>query len=115
MILIVDDEADIRDSLEEFFMDEGYPVKTAPHGGEALASLERGDLPWVVILDLLMPVVDGNELYERMQANPRWSRVPVIVSTSVPERAPRGATIIRKPVNLTRLLSAVQRHCPKSS
>ena len=76
MILIVDDEADIRDSLVEFFADEGLPVKAAADGGAALASLERGELPWVIILDLLMPVLDGNERYKRMQANPRWSRVP---------------------------------------
>ena len=88
MILIVDDEPDIRDSLVEFFADEGLPVTAAADGGAALASLERGELPWVIILDLLMPVLDGNELYKRMQANPRWSRVPVIVSTSAPERAP---------------------------
>ena len=112
MILIVDDEPDIRDSLVEFFADEGLPVQTAADGGAALASLERGELPWVVILDLLMPVLDGNALYERMQANPRWSRVPVIVSTSAPERAPVGATVVRKPVNLTRLLKMVRRHCP---
>lgn len=114
MILIVDDEADIRDSLVEFFADEGLPVTSAPDGGAALASLERGELPWVVILDLLMPVLDGSELYKRMQENPRWSRVPVIVSTSAPERAPAGATVLRKPVNLTRLLKVVRRHCPTS-
>jgi CheY-like chemotaxis protein len=115
MILIVDDEPDIRDSLVEFFADEGLPVRSAADGGAALASLERGELPWVIILDLLMPVLDGNQLYERMQANPRWSRVPVIVSTSAPERAPVGATVVRKPVNLTRLLKMVRRHCPTSA
>lgn len=115
MILIVDDEPDLRESLVEFFADEGLPVKTAADGGAALASLERGELPWVIILDLLMPVLDGNELYKRMQANPRWSHVPVIVSTSAPERAPAGTIVLRKPVNLARLLKVVRRHCPTST
>lgn len=114
MILIVDDEPDIRESLEEFFQDEGFPVRTAADGGAALASLERGELPCVVILDLLMPVLDGNQVYERMRADPRWSQVPVIVSTSAPERAPSGAMIMRKPVNLDRLLGMVRRHCTAS-
>ena len=115
MILIVDDEADIRDSLEEFFVDEGYAVTTAADGAQGLAKLETGELPCVVILDLLMPVIDGNQMYARMQADPRLSRVPVIVSTSDPRRAPSGVLTLKKPVDLERLLSAVQRHCPKKS
>jgi CheY-like chemotaxis protein len=68
-------------------------------------------LPCVVILDLLMPVLDGNQVYERMQADERFKRVPVIVSTSDPRRAPSGVMTLKKPVDLERLLSAVQMHC----
>jgi CheY-like chemotaxis protein len=113
-VLIVDDEPEIRDSLQEFLEDEGYQVSTAADGAEALQRLRSGKRPCVVILDLLLPVVDGNQVYERMQRDADLSRVPVIVSTSDPSRAPSGVLIMRKPVNLDRLLGAVRQHCHDS-
>lgn len=110
-ILIIDDDADIRDSLRELFEDEGYAVATAQDGAEALAQLHAGEPPCVVILDLLMPGVSGNEVYAAMQSDPRLARVPVIVSTSDPSRAPSGVLIMRKPINLSGLLGAVRQYC----
>jgi len=63
--------------------------------------------PDVAILDLVMPVLDGNRLYQAMKADPALSQIPVIVSTSSPSRAPQGVLILAKPVNLDRLLEAV--------
>lgn len=116
MILIVDDEADIRDSLQEFFEDEGFSVATAANGEEGLAQLRSGPLPCVIILDLLMPVLDGNEMYEKMQADTGLSQVPVIISTSDPRRAPSGVLTMKKPVSLMRLLATVRQFCaPRTS
>jgi CheY-like chemotaxis protein len=111
-ILIVDDDADIRDSLQDFFEDAGYAVATARNGVEALSRLDDENLPCVVILDLIMPVVNGNQVYDVMQRDPRLSKVPVIVSTSDPSRAPRGVPILKKPIDLGRLMRAVREHCP---
>jgi CheY-like chemotaxis protein len=110
-VLIVEDERDLLDSLQEFFEDEGFTVQTATNGAEALSLLDADDLPSVVLLDLMMPVLDGNELYARMRAEPRLAGIPVIVSTSDPSRAPSGVLIMKKPVNLGSLLGAVQSHC----
>jgi CheY-like chemotaxis protein len=110
-ILIVEDERDLLDSLREFFEDEGYSVQTAENGAQALDLLSAGDPPSVVVLDLLMPVIDGNEVFSRMQREPRLSKVPVIVSTSDPSRAPSGVLTLRKPVNLQNLLGAIQARC----
>ena len=111
MILIVDDERDIRELLEEFFQEEGYAVTTAADGAGALRWLERGGAPCVVILDLLMPVMDGIELYKTMQDDARLSQIAVIISTSDPGRAPSGVLTMKKPVNLMRLLAVVRQHC----
>ena len=111
-ILIVDDEPDIRDSLREWLEEEGYAVATAADGAEALAYLTSGEsLPCLVILDLLMPNVSGNEVYRRMQGDSRLSSVPVVVSTSDPSRAPSGVLIMKKPVNFKHLLGTVRQHC----
>lgn len=107
-VLVVDDEADLRDSLRELFEYEGYSVATAADGEAGLMALERGPAPNVIVLDLLMPRLDGNEMYRRMQAHPAWSRIPVIVSTSDRRRAPSGVLVLEKPVDIGRLLRAVR-------
>ena len=109
-VLVVDDEADIRDSLREFLEDEGYSVASASNGAEALGVLGERDLPGVVILDLAMPKMSGSELYSRMQCDPRLCNVPVLVSTSNPSLVPRGVPALKKPVDLDRLLTYVQEH-----
>jgi two-component system, sensor histidine kinase and response regulator len=109
-VLIVDDEQDLRESLEEIFQDEGFAVRTASNGEEALRRLQE-KLPSVVILDLLMPVLDGTQVYQRMQCDPRFSRVPVIVSTSDPTRAPSGVLIMKKPIDVDCLIGTVRRFC----
>jgi two-component system, chemotaxis family, chemotaxis protein CheY len=114
-LLIVDDEREIRESLEEFFQDEGFAVATAANGAEALARLKEAEMPCVVLLDLLMPILGGNEVYQAMQKEPRLTGIPVIVMTSDPSRAPSGLLIMKKPMNLARLLSTVRQHCPDCS
>jgi DNA-binding response OmpR family regulator len=113
-VLVVDDDEDLRDSLAELFADEGYEVLTAGNGEVALHLLDTIELPCIVILDLMMPVLDGNQVYERMQNDPRLAKVPVIISTSDPSRAPSGLLIMKKPINLDRLLAAVKHLCGNS-
>jgi len=110
-ILIVDDEKDVRDSLQELLEYEGYAVQTAANGAEALELLQGSELPCVMILDLIMPVVSGNDVYARMQNDSRLARVPVIISSSDPSRAPSGVLIMKKPWNLRRLLGTIRDHC----
>lgn len=112
-VLIVDDDSEVRDTLAEFFVDEGYCVATAANGDDALRILrdEAAELPHVIILDLLMPVLGGADLYALMQRDPRLARVPVIVATSDPTHAPRGLPTFGKPTSLERLLGAVEQAC----
>lgn len=110
-VLIVDDEADLLESLADFFEGEGYRVKTATDGRQALALLGGKDLPCIVILDLLMPERSGIEVYAAMQADPALAKVAVIVSTSDPSRAPSGALVMKKPVDVERMLNAVREIC----
>lgn len=106
-VLVVDDEADIRESLREALADEGYAVEVAANGKQALEILPKLNRPCAVILDIIMPVMSGIELYAAMRANPHLSDIPVVVSTSDPSRAPSGVLIMRKPINLSRLLKTV--------
>ncbi|MEO8585168.1 MAG: response regulator [Acidobacteriota bacterium] len=108
-ILIVDDEVDLLEALRDAFSDEGYVVTTAVNGRDALEKLPTMARPCVVILDLLMPVMTGNELVAEMRADPRYSDIPLIVSTSDPSRSPPGVPVMRKPVKLNAMFQAVGR------
>ena len=108
-VLVVDDEPEIRDSLRDVLEDEGYRVHLAANGKEALAQLRTLQPPLAMILDIIMPVMSGTELYAAMQADPQLAAVPLIISTSDPSRAPSGALIMKKPIDLQRLLVAIAR------
>ena len=106
-ILVVDDEEDIRDSLQDALSEEGYAVVVASNGREALRLLPEIPKPCAVILDIIMPVMSGTEVYAAMLASPALADIPVLVSTSDPSAAPRHLPIVRKPVNLDRFLMVV--------
>ena len=111
-ILLVEDDEDIRETLREFLEDEGYEVTAASNGQEALDRLQpSADLPCFVLLDLMMPVMDGWTFLERIASDSRLARLPVIVSTSAPDRAPKGRQVIPKPVDLLEVLGVVRSYC----
>jgi CheY-like chemotaxis protein len=84
-ILLVEDNADIRAVLIAFLTDEGYVVCGAKQGADALALL-RGTtaLPRLIVLDLMMPVLNGWDFRARQRANPAWAGIPVVVLTASP-------------------------------
>jgi len=106
-ILVVDDERDIREVLRDILEDEGYEVLLAANGAQALALLAGLPHPRVVILDLIMPVMSGVELYAALKADPALRGIPVIISTSDHSRAPPGVPVMKKPLDLDRLLAAI--------
>jgi CheY-like chemotaxis protein len=111
-ILVVDDDEDICDTLKAVLEEEGYAVAVAWNGAEALALLrETPSKPALVILDILMPVMDGAALYREMKADPALADIPIIISTSDPSKAPSNVLMIRKPVALDLLLDTVRKHC----
>ena len=106
-VLVVDDEADMRDALGEALEDAGYRVFHAANGAEGLELLCDLAGPCAVILDLTMPVMNGIELYRIMKETPALADIPVVVSTTDPSRAPKGVPLMKKPVSLESLLTTV--------
>jgi CheY-like chemotaxis protein len=114
-ILVVDDDKDIRETLQELLEDEGYEVFTARNGGEALERVRAGR-PGLVILDLFMPGMDGAEFRRRQLADPDLALVPVVVvsaAAGLEERVAwmRAAGHLEKPIRLEELLSLITRFC----
>jgi two-component system, chemotaxis family, chemotaxis protein CheY len=113
-VLVVDDDQDIRESLRELLECEGYRVRTAADGAEAVAAMDE-EAPCFVILDLMMPVMDGWEVAGRMHDEERLASIPVCVVTATPEWAPAdSACVLRKPIDLDTLLALVNERCNDS-
>ena len=110
-VVVVDDEQDVREMLRYFLEEEGYRVMEARDGVEGLALLQSTPPPCFVLLDLIMPRMDGWEFRKRQMADPGLAKIPVYLSTSALDRVPPGVPLIPKPVDPVLLLSAVREAC----
>jgi len=111
MILVVDDDDDIREMIAEALVLDGYRVSTAPNGKVALeqARAHRLDL---IILDLMMPVMNGWQFLEAQREDPDLATIPVVVVTATLDAQVEGAAmLLRKPFDLDALLTTVARLC----
>ncbi len=112
-VLVVDDEEDIREMVADVLRDVGYSVRAAAHGRAALAEMGRAEgLPCVVLLDMVMPGMDGAQLLQALAESPLLAQIPVVVISGHPERAlPRAARVLLKPVYPDVLISTVNEFC----
>jgi CheY-like chemotaxis protein len=101
-VLVVDDDDDIRDALGSILAEEGYDVRTARNGIEAMQAIDER-VPDLVFLDLIMPVMDGWRVMSAMRATPRLHAVPVVVLSAL--SAPECERYIQKPISLTKLMA----------
>lgn len=108
----MEDDQDVRASLGEFLKDEGYEVETATNGQEALQQLSRHK-PGLVLLDLMMPVMNGWEFLEKRNGDKELSSVPVLVLSAVPGKPyiPGALACLKKPIDLHRLMDFLELYC----
>jgi len=110
-VLLVDDDPDLLDVTSFVLEDDGVAVETARNGEEALALLRAGRLPRLVLLDLMMPVMNGWEFLDEVAKDPLLKAIPVVVLTAAERVQVPGATeVLRKPMDLTALLRVVEHH-----
>ena len=115
-VLIVEDDADLREMMAQLLTLEGYHIDTAANGREALEYLNEAPRPDVILLDLMMPIMDGWEFRRRQQNDPALADVPVIVLTALDQAQARandlnGVDFLKKPLDFDRLLELVRRRC----
>jgi CheY-like chemotaxis protein len=116
-ILIVEDHEDVRGGLLSMLQAHGYWTISAKHGQEALALLRSGPRPALILLDLLMPVMDGWEFRQEQLKDPALADIPVVILSSYVERFTEGdrrtlgiPVVLPKPVLPDDLLAAVERY-----
>lgn len=112
-VLVVEDDDSIRETVRQILELEGYTVHTAENGQRALEVLQGLRYPCLILLDLMMPVMNGWQFLEARKKNSVISELPVIVVSAIAEQAREaGATeIMRKPPDLDNLLRTVAFHC----
>lgn len=110
ILLVVDDDDDVRLALKLYLEAEGYVVEEAPNGSEALERLRHGLRPRVIVLDLMMPVMNGWEFREQQKAAHDLKDIPVVIftATGLTTGIMDDITVLPKPVDALRLLDVVR-------
>lgn len=112
-VMIVEDDLDVREALAEILTDNGYSVVTVANGLQALAALKTGPCPSLILLDLMMPEMDGFAFRAAQQRSPLHAAIPVVVISAVRDVIPKASELeaagaLRKPVQLKALLDVVE-------
>ena len=105
-VLLVDDDLGALSALADILSTEGYAVSTATNGREALDYLRHSPSPRLIILDLVMPVMDGWQFLAAQKSDPNFSQLPVVVVSALDSVVDVRA-VIRKPVDVGKLLTLV--------
>jgi CheY-like chemotaxis protein len=118
VILVVEDDQDVREALCDVLEAEGYRTVAARNGLEAMTTLRAAvadTTVCLILLDLMMPVMSGFEFRERQRADPELARVPVAVMSARWDAQPElaGIEFLRKPMRVQDVLAVVRRHCAR--
>lgn len=111
-VLVIEDELELREMMRDALEMNGYAVVTAEDGQDALDKISGIKRVCLVILDLLMPVMNGWEFLEQLRQRTEYAEIPIVVHSSSPGPAPDSvARVLQKPVIFDQLLAVVQEYC----
>ena len=116
-ILIIEDDDDIRETLRELLMFEGYTVSQARHGQQGLDILKKNEIPGLIFLDLMMPVMNGWEFLDEIRketGSPFFSIPIVIISAAVDAvqtRQLRTEAVLKKPLEIEAVIKLANLYC----
>lgn len=115
-ILVVDDDSRIRMSIAEMLQLEGYRVSTAANGQEALNRLKVPPLPSLILLDVVMPVMDGWQFRHELLKEEALASIPVVITSSISAAYQlkghlQSVAYLEKPFDREQLLSVVRKYC----
>lgn len=119
-VLVVDDDQAIRETIQEVLQEQGFSVATVRNGQEALAWLRASSAPALILLDLSMPMMDGQTFRKEQEKDPLLALIPVIAISAAAGLAEKVQPMhidgyLRKPMALDDLISTVGRYCAETS
>jgi CheY-like chemotaxis protein len=106
-LLIVEDDEAVREAMRDALEEEGYPITCAADGGQALELLARGPRPRLILLDLMMPVMNGWELLKVLRDSATLAGIPVVILSAAAGDAALGVPTVKKPINVQTLLRLI--------
>jgi len=115
-VLVVEDDESIRQMLQMMLEIEKYDVLLAANGQEAIEILEKSRvLPCLILLDLMMPVMNGWQFVEAISRNRAYASVPIVVITAFRDKVDsiKANSFLLKPIDLDHFIKTVQQYCPK--
>lgn len=112
-VLIIEDDEGIRDALRLALEFEGFQVITAENGIEGLSILRNGPRPCLILLDFMMPLMNGQEFAEELRIDDVLATIPVVVVSAYGDKANmiQSSGFIKKPIDLDRLMVFVNQYC----
>jgi len=112
-LLIIEDEKDIRESLQQALEFEGYNVSSAENGQEALRLLNAIQGPCLILLDLMMPIMNGWEFLDALKDDHILATIPVVIVSAYSDRAKtvKASGFVKKPIDLDILFRIVKKYC----
>lgn len=114
-ILIVDDDVYIREALQAYLEFEGYEVRSAANGLEALTLLKIYEKPCMILLDLMMPIMTGWEFAKAIEEEENFKQIPIVVVSAFSDRAQeiKALALLTKPLNMDELMGWADECCTK--
>lgn len=115
-VMVVEDDAGVRESIADVLRDQGYTVAEAGDGEQALTALENGIRPCLLLLDLMMPRMDGPAFWAIQQNDPALAKIPIVLMSASRElestaQLLRVDRILKKPIGLADLMGTVSFYC----
>jgi two-component system response regulator MprA len=115
-VLVVHDDREVRESLRTLLQLEGYKVKTARDGQDALEQLRGGLRPCIILLDLMLPAMAGQRFRAEQLRDPEFAHIPVVVLSGCYDPQANAASLgaaayLRKPADIDTVLQLIEAHC----
>lgn len=112
-ILVVEDDADIRNVMVDVLESEGYHAEAATNGKEALDLLHKISKPCLVLLDMMMPIMNGREFLDKVMEDSVLAPIPVLIVSAIADKTnTKGAVgFLKKPVDIEMVLEMVNQYC----
>lgn len=112
-VLVVEDDDDIRSALVDLLESEGYKTEAAVNGQDALEKLTHMDKPCLVLLDMMMPIMNGRQFLDTVMKDSKLAPIPVLIVSAVADKANTEGAVgfLKKPVDIEIVLDIVAQYC----
>lgn len=112
-ILVVEDDDDIRNAIVDLLETEGYSTESAVNGKDALDKLSQIERPCLVLLDMMMPIMNGRQFLDEVMKDSTLAPIPILIVSAVADKANTEGSVgfLKKPIDIDVVLDVVSQYC----